>query len=531
MTFAPHPRRAGILVPLFSMPSARSWGIGEIGDLDRMTAWLAGAGQRLLQLLPITETSPHDPSPYGALSAMAIDPQYVSLAAMEDFAAIGGEPRLEPEQRAALDRVRASPAIDYRVVRELKQAALRRAFGHFVKTEWAGRSARAAELRAFAAEQAWWLDDYALFRALHARYEERSWTEWPEVIRTRHPQAIAAERHALSDEILFRTYIQWIAGAQWEAARRRSNGVALFGDLPFMVNGDSADVWSRQDEFDFDGSVGVPPDAFSATGQDWGLPPYLWDVIGERDFDWLRLRARRMAQLFDGYRVDHVVGFYRTYVRPKGMGKAAGVFQPPDEPAQLALGEAVLNIFRATGVEIVAEDLGTVPDFVRESLARAAIPGYKVFRWERHWHSPGQPFREPVEYPAAAVATSGTHDTEPMTVWWAQAPLEERRAVLDTPSLRARLSESERARAIEAAALSDEVRKALLEVLFASGANLLILPIQDAFGWSDRINQPDTVGDHNWTWRLPWSIDRMSNEPEAVAAADQLRKWSATYER
>ena len=521
-------RRAGILVPLFSIPSTRSWGIGEIGDLERLTAWLAGAGQRVLQLLPITETSPDDPSPYGALSAMAIDPQYISLADMEDFATSGGEEQLDRSSRAALERVRAAQTIDYRTVRELKQAALRRAFDQFMEREWASGSARAGALRTFSTENAWWLEDYACFRALHARYEERPWTEWPGPFRTRDRAAIADAKQ-LENEIVFRTYLQWIAGEQWKAARSRSNGVALFGDLPFMVNGDSADVWSRQDEFDQDGSVGVPPDAFSATGQDWGLPAYRWDVLRQRDFDWLRLRARRMAQLFDGYRVDHLVGFYRTFVRPRSGGH--GVFFPPDEPAQVELGEYVLNIFGSNGVEIVAEDLGTVPDFVRESLARERIPGYKVFRWERHWHTPGQPFRDPPEYPVVSVATSGTHDTEPMTVWWAQAALDERRAVLDTPSVQSRLRESERALALESPSLSSALRLTLLEVLFASGANLLILPIQDVFGWSDRINQPATVGDQNWTWRLPWPTDRMSKEPEAIAVAEQLRTWSATYKR
>jgi 4-alpha-glucanotransferase len=529
MTTGPLDRCAGILVPLFSMPSSRSWGIGEIGDLERMTGWLARSGQRLLQLLPITETSLDDPSPYAAISAMAIDPQYISLENMEDFAAIGGEGQLGQGLRDALDRVRSARFIDYRSVRELKQAVLRRAFEHFAAREWAGNSARSAALRAFAAEHSWWLDDYALFRALRARYGERQWTEWPEPIRTRDLGAIDAERHALRDEVLFRTYLQWIAGEQWAVARKRSNGVALLGDLPFMVGGDSADVWSRQDEFGPDGSVGVPPDAFSASGQDWGLPPYRWDVVKARDFDWLRLRARRMAQLFDGYRVDHVVGFYRTFVRPKGGGK--GVFTPADEPAQTTLGEQVLGVFKSTGVEIVAEDLGTVPDFVRESLARLVIPGYKVFRWERHWHTPGQPFRDPPEYPAASVATSGTHDTEPMTVWWAEAPLQEREAVLDTPAVRDRLSEAQRAEAVESPALSSLVRSTLLEVLFASGSDLLVLPIQDAFGWSDRINQPATVGDQNWTWRLPWPTDQMSSEAEATLVGRQLREWSLKYSR
>jgi 4-alpha-glucanotransferase len=378
------------------------------------------------------------------------------------------------------------------------------------------------------AEHAWWLDDYALFRALHVRHGERPWTEWPEPIRTRQAAAIEAERQALQPETLFRSYVQWVASEQWAAARARLNGIALYGDVPFMVSGDSADVWARQDEFG-EGSVGVPPDAFSATGQDWGLPPYRWDVVLARDCEWLRQRARRMAQLFDGYRVDHVVGFYRTFIRARAGGE--GVFSPPDERSQTALGEQVLGVFKSTGVEIVAEDLGTVPDFVRESLARLDIPGYRVLRWERHWHTPGKPFKDALEYPSASVATSGTHDTEPLTVWWANAPQEERCAVLEMPSLRERLSESERADAVESPDLSSRVRVALLEVLFGSAADLVILPIQDVFGWSERINQPATVGNQNWTWRLPWPSDRMATEEEAVAVAAQLRALAAAHRR
>ena len=164
--------------------------------------------------------------------------------------------------------------------------------------------------------------------------------------------------------------------------------VALFGDLPFMVSGDSADVWARQDEFRLDASVGVPPDAFSETGQDWGLPVYRWDVLAERDFDWLRDRARRNADLYDGYRVDHLVGFYRTYFRPHRRRRAA-VHAAPTKPRSTMLGERVLAVFREPGAEIIAEDLGVVPDFVRESLARLGVPGYKVFRWERQWKRRG----------------------------------------------------------------------------------------------------------------------------------------------
>jgi len=521
MIAAPRSRRAGLLVPLFSIPSTRSWGIGEIGDLEAICPWLARAGQRLLLMLPINEMPVNEASPYSALSAMAIDPQFISIWAVEDFAALGGEEALEPEWRSLLAAVRSSPAVDYPAVRALKSMALRRAFARFQQAEWERGSPRAGRFRAYVDEQAWWLDDYALFRALHAHHGEHAWTDWPRPVRDRLPEGLAPARAELEEEIRYRQYLQWIAGEQWTRARARTSSIALFGDLPFAVSGDSADVWARQDEFNPALSVGVPPDAFSATGQDWGLPAYRWDVLAERNFSWLRQRARRNADLFDGYRVDHLVGFYRMYVRPSGSTE--GTFMPESQPEQTALGERILQIFREPGAEIIAEDLGVVPDFVRESLKRLGIPGYRVFRWERHWHQEHQPFRDPVEYPRASVATSGTHDTEPLVMWWEQAPAEERRAVLDVPSIRALLGPEEHARAISEPTLTEATRAVLLEALYASGSDLLILPIQDVFGWRARINRPATIGNQNWTWKLPWPSDRLVDEPEALAVADQLR--------
>jgi 4-alpha-glucanotransferase len=524
-------RRAGILVPLFSVPSARSWGIGEIGDLDPLTAWLERAGQRVLLMLPINEMPRHESSPYSALSAMAIDPQFISLDALEDFAAIGGESSLEPDQRRRLASVRSARVIDYASVRGLKHEVLRRACEHFERTEWKSDSPRAARFREYIEAQGWWLDEYALYRALHAHHGERPWSEWPAPIRDREPDAVIEARVALDEDVRYRKYVQWIAAEQWaaERARARQRGVALFGDLPFVVSADSADVWSRQDEFNLNLSVGVPPDAFSATGQDWRLPAYRWDVLAARDFPWLRQRARRNADLFDGYRVDHLVGFYRMYVRQLTGGE--GSYMPSVESEQIALGERVLTIVGEAGAEIIAEDLGVVPDFVRESLARLGVPGYRVFRWERHWHAEGQPFREPSEFPALSVATSGTHDTEPLAIWWQQAPDEERRAVLAIPSIVERLSADDRARAMHEPALEPPLRDALIEALFASGSNLLILPVQDVFGWRDRINHPATIGPQNWTWTLPWASDRLLDEPEAVAVAARLRDWAERYGR
>ena len=518
-------RRAGLLIPLFSCPSSTSWGIGDIGDIPFAAAWLAAAGQHILQLLPMNEMAPGQQSPYSAISAMAIDPIFIRVPGVTDFEALGGEPCMPPDDRATIDRARRAPRIDYDAVRSVKGRALRAAFDRFVEAEWRRDTDRARELRMFVSEQAWWIEDYSLFRAIHAREEERPWTEWPRDLQRREPSAVDRARRELANEVLFYQYLQWLAASQWRRARADTGAVALFGDLPFMVDGDSADVWARQHQFSLDVTVGAPPDAFSASGQDWGMPLYRWDVIAAEDFLWLRERARRSADLYDGYRVDHLVGFYRTYGNPKNGSPP--FFTPADEPSQLALGERLLAIFREPGAEIIAEDLGTVPDFVRASLARLGVPGFRVFRWERYWHTEGQPFREPTDYPAVSVATSGTHDTEPLAIWWQRASEDERSKVNRLTTVQQRSGGTD----ITHVPFDDFVRDVLLESIAAAGSNIVLLPFPDVFGWRDRINEPAKVDDVNWTFKLPWPIDHMDGVPEAAERQHKLHQWAEQYRR
>lgn len=515
-------RRSGLLIPLFSCVSTRSWGIGDIGDVPAVAAWLSAAGQRALQLLPLNEMAPGQQSPYSAISAMAIDPIHLDLSAVPDFQALGGEASLDEQDRRRLADVRATDRIDYATVRSLKQRASRAAFARFIDVEWRRDTERARAFRAFMADQSWWLDDFALFRAIHAREDERAWMEWPEPLRQRDPAALADARAQLAERVMRTQYRQWQAAEQWHRARAAARGchVALLGDLPFMVDGDSADGWAHQSYFMLDTSVGVPPDAFSQTGQDWGMPVYRWEALAADDFQWLRHRARRAAELYDGFRIDHLVGFYRTYGRRKS--DKASFFTPSEEDQQRALGERVLGVFREPGADVVAEDLGTVPDFVRESLARLGIPGFKVARWEREWQAPGQPFRDPADYVPCSVAHSGTHDTETMAVWWMQAPREEREAIAVMPTV-ARVA---RGVDIVDAPYNPVVRDILLESLFAAGSDLLVLPVQDVFGWSDRINQPATVHEGNWSFKLPWPVDSLDAVPVARERQHTLRRWA-----
>jgi 4-alpha-glucanotransferase len=282
-------------------------------------------------------------------------------------------------------------------------------------------------------------------------------------------------------------------------------------------------VWTRKQEFKLDATVGVPPDAFSDSGQDWGLPPWRWTAMQDTGFHWMRGRARRTAALFDGVRIDHLVGLYRVYVRPTDPAQPK-VFSPPDERTQRMLGATLLGIYLASGVEVVAEDLGTVPDFVRWSMARIGVPGFKVMRWERAWNTSDQQLVDPATYPEVSVALSGTHDTEAMAQWWVEA----------SPALRASLLQICGLQAGETGPpppYAPRVRDAVLRTLLASASRYVMIPLQDVFGWDARVNTPATVTDANWTWRVPVMMDTWPESPEWVERAAALASWSRNFGR
>src|SRR5581483_543310 len=182
------------------------------------------------------------------------------------------------------------------------------------------------------------------------------------------------------------------------------------------------------------------------------------------------------------------------------------------EEDQKELGQKILTLMRETGADVSVEDLGTVPDFVRESVTELGLPGYRVLRWE-----PG----DPALYPPLSVAMTGTHDTEPLSVWWEALTEEERLKVAELPSVN-----------IEPSPTFDAtVRDALLRALYASGSNTVLIPLQDVFGWTDRINHPATIGNWNWTWTLPWPVDTIVAVPEAADTAARLRAWCAATGR
>ncbi len=510
-------RKAGVVLPLFSIRTQRDWGIGQITDLPLCAAWIAHAGQRLLQLLPPHQLSAGETSPYGALTAFGLDPIYIDVEAVEDLDARVVDEALGEAGRRTLGEVRAAPRVSYEAVRTLKMGVLHAAFERFRTSEWSHETPRAKRFAAFVEHSKAWLADLTLYTALRESHGGWGWTTWPEGERDRDARILDDARSQHGARLLEVAYLQWTALEQWDAARERMRqlGVELMGDLPFVVCAESADVWAHASQFALHLSLGAPPDAYSAEGQDWGLPPYAWLAMENDGLAWIRARARHAARLYDRFRLDHVVGYFRQWVKP-GEGARQGRFDPEGADAQAARGRRVLaamldEIQRDAGVDpprAIAEDLGVVPPFVREALREMGMPGYRVLPWEKDDH--GQ-FRDPRAFPEASVASWSTHDTAPITAWWDELPEADRAAI----SARAGLVPS----------MDDGSRSlALLGDLYAAKSELALVLVQELLALRDRINTPATVGSQNWTWRLPVPIETLEADPAAVARLEAVRK-------
>jgi 4-alpha-glucanotransferase len=505
------------------MRSRADWGIGQITDLPACARLFLRAGQRLIQVLPTHELADGETSPYGALSAFALDPIYITVEAVPELDRGEASSILGAGGRAELERLRGLPKVAYSAVRALKRRVLNVAFDHFRVRELAPQSPRAKAFDTFIARESAWLRDHALYAALRDARSGHGWSTWPAPERDRSPEVVALARSPRDDgglgtKVLFEMYLQWIAHEQWREARAELQklGVALMGDMPFIVGSESADVWARRDQFRTDVTLGAPPDEFSADGQSWGLPGYDWTTMDADGLSWLRSRATHSAELFDRYRIDHVVGFFRQWLKGHAPD-AKGRFEPEAEPDQQVRGEKVLRaMLAAAGPDaVIAEDLGVIPPFVRETLTKLGLPGYKVLPWER---DDAQIPRDPRAFPELSVATWSTHDTAPITQWWHDLSDAERERLAKLDEMPLDLPESER-------------ELALIKLLFSAKSALTLLLAQEILGDKTRINTPATVSDQNWTWRLPRPIEDLEADSVLSARLEAIRTLAARAHR
>ncbi|NOJ83601.1 4-alpha-glucanotransferase [Myxococcus xanthus] len=511
-------RLSGLLLPLFSLRSQTDFGIGDFGALEGLFTWMKAARQRMLMVLPLLPTAPGDSSPYATRSAFGLNPLFIDLQRLPEFIAAGGEAALSDAQRAQLAEARSAPRVRYDLVFPLKDTAFARAFDVFEAQHWAPQSERAKAFRQWRDAQGEWLESYALFTAISEQEERRPWWEWPEPLRTRQPEALAQKGRELERRVRYHAWLQWVAEQQWNEVRTQAHAkdVLLCGDEPFIIGQDSADVWAHPDILRRDARLGVPPDDFSATGQDWGLPYFDLVAMEKDDFAWLRTRAKKAASYYDLRRVDHAVGYFRQWIRDAQT--PTGRFIPPDEESHRRLGEKTFRLL-SEGAGIVAEDLGVIPHFVRHILAELKLPGYRVMRWERDDNH----YRDPRQFPAVSLVTTGTHDTDTVAEWWEGAGDHERHAAARAwPELNGVAITRE---------FTPDVHRAMLASALNANSDLCVLPWQDVLGTRDRINLPGSMSDSNWAYRIEQNVSDLLTDSRTREAAERLAWLTASARR
>jgi 4-alpha-glucanotransferase len=495
------------MIPLFSIRTQKNWGIGEILDIIPFIDFMAETSLSILQLLPHNEMAPGETSPYSALSAFAFDPIYLSLHAWEDFSKSPKVQKIYQDKKIeqGVETCQNSPTVCYEAIRAFKNNLFQPAFERFKRVEWKNNTRcrpRARAFQSFMEAEADWLEDYALFRYLKTQYGCEA--DWPTPYRERHPLALSQLKEEAYDALLFIKYLQWACWEQWQAVRRyaRDKNILLMGDIPFLVGRDSADVWSRPREFTAD-TVGVPPDDMNADGQSWGLPMFSLTEMEASGFQWWRQRIRKARAQFDIIRLDHIIGFFRTWVFPQN---GAPYFEPAEEEKHIQRGRLFLDLFleEAGSCMLVAEDLGVIPWFVYEQLNACHVPGIKVLRWQKKDNH----YLHPREYPALSLATTGTHDTSSLAFWWNHISHEERFQFITAFNEKDALPSD-----TCASPFSEAIHQATLRGLMAAESVMAIIPFCDILGQEDQINFPGTVSDKNWRYRMPINVEQIANHP------------------
>lgn len=411
---APPERSYGLLVQLYSLLSHRSWGMGDLGDLAELTSWAGRSlGAGFVQVNPLHAAvpgAPTDPSPYRPSSRRFPDPVHLRIEDIPEYAHVADRDRLRTLLERA-ERLRASvldkgALIDRDAVWELKREALE--LVHEVPLG-PGRRAAYADYLAEGGEA---LEDHATWCAL-AEAHGSDWRGWPPGLRDPRSDETARARRELLDRVDFYCRLAWLTESQLGAAQRtaREAGmpVGVVHDLAVGVHPEGADAWAQQAYFAAGMSVGAPPDAFNARGQDWGLPPWRPDRLAESGYAPYRQLLRALFRYTGALRIDHVMGLFRLWWVPQGQPPTEGTYVRYDAEAMLAV--LVLEASRA-GALVIGEDLGTVEPGVREALRERGVLGTSVLWFERDWEGDGRPL-PPERWRADCLATATTHDLPP----------------------------------------------------------------------------------------------------------------------
>jgi (1->4)-alpha-D-glucan 1-alpha-D-glucosylmutase len=524
----------GIAAQLYALRSERDWGIGDFGALRRLVRAAAATGADFVGLNPLHALYPARPaqcSPYAPSSRLFLNVLYVDVEAVPELE------HCEPARRMLADpafvrriaELRSGALVDYPAVAALKMPVLRELHAAFVGRQGDGATARGAAFRAFVAGRGEALGRHALYDALSAHFGGTGWQGWPEAYRDPEGEAVRQYAQAHADEVALHAYLQFVADEQLAAAQAEAHAagmrIGLYTDLAVGVDAGGADAWAAQTLYRTGASVGAPPDPLALHGQDWGLPPVDPRALrarGYRDFAaMLRANMRHCGAL----RIDHVMSLLRLWCVPGGARADAGAYV--GYPFEDLLGIVALESERNQCL-VIGEDLGTVPDAIRDTLPAAAVHSYRVLWFEKH--ADGR-FRAPHEYPRRALAVVTTHDLPTLASWWegTDIALREGLGLYPSPDVGPRCRD-ERARDRQAllAALSAEgllpdgaapdragetpMTDALAEAVhayLARGASaLMAVQMEDLLAMRDAVNVPGTSTEHpNWRRRLTLEVE------------------------
>lgn len=492
-------RSSGILLHPTSLPG--NFGIGDFGaEASAFVDFLAAGGQKLWQVLPLGATGYGD-SPYQSLSAFAgntllIDPRQLVADGLLDLADLEATPDF------------SSDHVVFKEVRPFKEQLLARAYENYKRDP---PTALNDALSEFCDQSGWWLDDYALFRALKAANDGRAWTDWDCELAERQPAALESARAQLPDQIAAQKFFQFYFFRQWRELRDYCHvrGIKIIGDLSIFVAHDSADVWAHREFFKLDEHgypivvAGVPPDYFSETGQLWGNPLYDWNQMEADGFGWWIDRVRFALTQFDLVRVDHFRGFAAYWEIPAVEPTAQnGQWQPA--PGQKLFG----TLAAALGeLPIIAENLGVITPDVESLREEFGFPGMRVLQFA--FDSDTTNVHLPHNYSADTVVYTGTHDNDTTAGWFEGLTDDQtRQFCLSYLNCDGR-----------------EIHRDFIRAAMASVAATAIIPLQDLLGLGReaRMNLPASESG-NWAWRFHAKL--LTDE-----VADELKQLTALYGR
>lgn len=534
-------RTFGVHLNLYSLRSAANWGAGDIHDLGRVIDWMGRMGGAFVAMNPLhaLRNRGHDISPYRPLSRIFGNPLYLhvpSVPGFEDSETVRRLCRDSHHQRLLL-RTRRAERVDYQGVREAQVAVLKALYDHFVHRHLRQDTATGQAYRAFVAANGAALHDFATYMAMSEHFAEPDFRHWPAVYRDPRSAATQRFRRDHPDDVDFHVWEQFELRRQLSEAEHRAKeaglAIGLYTDLAIGSGPGGADHWSFPHLFVEDAELGAPPDDYSTAGQNWALPP-LDPLRLERDgYRYWTLLIRGALEAAGAIRLDHVMGLSRQFWIPRGHPASDGAYVR--FPAEDLLGILALESRRYEAV-VVGEDLGTVPEGLREELERWNVLSTRVFYFERE---PGGTFKAAEEYPANAVASATTHDHPPLAGFWTGRDLELRRATgaIATDEA-AETARAERARdrsaiirRLQAAGVlvgEPESAAALIAAihrfLAATPCVLASASLDDLGGEIDPVNLPGVGPERFSSWSRPMRLplETLLDAPETITAIDAL---------